>query len=382
MEILHVYKDYFPVVGGIENHVKTLAEGQARAGHDVTVRVAEGQARAGHDVTVLVTNPASRTTVEMRNGVRVIKAARLGCVASTPLSLSFLWQLYKQRPDVTHLHFPYPVGEVAQYLLGRSRHAVLTYHSDVVRQKKLLRFYRPLMSRVLRSVDRIIVATPNYLESSPTLQPFRDKCRIVPYGIDQRPFLSADPAAVQALRRRFGGGPLLLFVGVLRYYKGLDYLLEAMPRIAAKLLIVGDGPMVTELHDQAQALGVTDRVVFVGRVSDEALPSYYGAADLFVLPASERSEAFGLVLVEAMSSGLPLVSTELGTGTSYVNRHGESGLVVPPKDSMALAEAINRLLADEMLRHRLAKGALARSESFSMGVMLEAIERVYAELTD
>jgi len=366
MKILHVYKDYFPVIGGIENHLRLLAESQAAA---------------GHEVTVLVTNRARVTTMETLNGVRVIKAARLGVVASTPLSVSLFRHLRRQRPDVTHLHFPYPVGEVAHYLLGRSRHAVMTYHSDVVRQKAALRLYKPLMWRVLHSVDRIIVGSPNYLASSSTLQRFASKCKVVPYGIDRRPFLNADPVAARRLRELHGGGPLLLFVGVLRYYKGLEYLLEAMTSISAKLLIVGEGPLGSSLRAQARALGLAaGKVLLTGRVRDEDLPAYYRAADVFVLPASERSEAFGLVQIEAMTCATPVVCTELGTGTTFVNRHQESGLVVPPKDARALARAINRLLSDEPLRRRLAEGALERSSLFAAERMLAGVQQVYDEL--
>ncbi len=365
MKILHIYKDYFPVIGGIENHVRLLAESQAAA---------------GHEVTVLVTNRARVTTTERLNGVRVIKAARLGVVASTPLSVSLFRHLRRQRPDVTHLHFPYPVGEVAHYLSGHSRHAVMTYHSDVVRQKAALRLYKPLMWRVLHSVDRIIVGSPNYLASSSTLQRFASKCKVVPYGIDRRRFLNADPVAARRLRELHGGGPLLLFVGVLRYYKGLEYLLEAMTSISAKLLIVGEGPLGSSLRSQARALGLGHKVLLTGRVRGEDLPAYYRAADVFVLPASERSEAFGLVQIEAMTCATPVVCTQLGTGTSFVNRHQESGLVVPPKDARALARAINRLLSDEPLRRRLAAGALERSSLFTAERMLAGVQQVYDEL--
>jgi len=364
LRILHVYKDYFPVLGGIENHVKLLAEHQAAQ---------------GHEVTVLVTSPGPRTMVEVLNGVQVIKAARLATVASTPLSLSLPWQFSRQRPDLTHLHFPYPVGEMAHYLLGRGRRAVLTYHSDVVRQANLLRFYAPLMRRLLRRVQGIIVSSPNYLESSAVLREFRYKCQVVPYGIERARFLAASAEQGLAIRARYGGGPLILFVGVLRYYKGLHYLLEAMPQIPARLLIVGDGPMRGALQAQASALRLGDKVIFAGRVVDEELPAYYRAADVFVLPASERSEAFGLVQLEAMTSGLPVVSTELGTGTSFVNLHGESGLVVPPKDPVALAQAINALLGDEPLRRRLGEGAKARSALFTVERMLAGITEVYTQ---
>jgi glycosyltransferase involved in cell wall biosynthesis len=365
MEILHVYKDYAPVVGGIENHVRLLAEAQAAA---------------GHRVTVLVTSPTRYTTVTQLGGVRVIKAARLAHVASTPLSLRLPALLARERPDITHLHFPYPVGEVSHWLFGRGRRTIITYHSDVVKQQSILRFYRPIMQRVLNRADRILVSSPRYLETSPVLQALASRCEVVPYGINRQAFLSSLPDETAQVRARYPGQRLLLFVGVLRYYKGLQHLLQAMSRINATLLIIGEGPMRPDLQTQARELALGQRVRFLGRLADEALPAYYRAADLFVLPASERSEAFGLVQVEAMSSGTPVVCTELGTGTSYVNLDHVSGLVVPPRDPTALAEAINLLLGDEPLRQRLAQGALARSTLFDMGRMLSDIQRIYHEI--
>jgi glycosyltransferase involved in cell wall biosynthesis len=368
-EILHVYKDYWPVLGGIENHIKLLAERQAAA---------------GHAVTVLVTNTSRQTTIEERNGVQIIRASRLATVASTPLSLDLPRLLRQQRPDITHLHFPYPLGEMAQFLLGRGRRTVITYHSDVVRQQAILRFYRPWMMRALRAADRVIATTPTYIDSSVVLSRLRaldsDKVVVVPFGIEQQPFRSVGHDAALRLRKRLGGGPLLLFVGVLRYYKGLSYLLSAMVDIPAKLVIVGAGPEDEALRAQATALDLDERVHFAGRIPDEDLPLYYSAADIFVLPACARSEAFGLVQVEAMAAGLPVVSTELGTGVSYVNRHDESGLVVAPRDPAALASAINSLLADDALRARLAAGALARADLFDVERMVANLERVYDEV--
>ncbi len=365
MHILHLYKNYWPIVGGIENHVRLLAEEQAKA---------------GHRVTVLVVNTAPRTEVEEMNGVQVIKAARVATVASTPISAMLPLWLRRLRPDVAHLHFPYPLGEVAQLFLGRAKATVLTYHSDIIRQKVLLRFYRPLMERVLGAVQRIIVTSPQYAASSVVLQRFRSKCVVIPFGIAQERFRAFDAAGRQTILERYGPEPLILFVGVLRYYKGLTYLLQAMPEIKARLLIVGDGPMALALREQAQRLGLEGKVVFVGRVEDEALPAYYQAARAFVLPACERSEAFGLVLLEALAAGVPIVSTELGTGTSYVNSNGESGLVVPPRDPSALAEALNRLIEDQALHARLAEGARRRAALFEAERMLAQIETLYREV--
>lgn len=369
MHILHLYKDYFPVLGGIENHIKLLAEAQAAR---------------GHRVTVLVTDPSPRTRREQRNGVEIIKAGRLATVASAPLSIAFPLELRRLRPDVAHLHFPYPVAEVAYWLAGRARAAVLTYHSDVVRQKGWLRLYAPLMRQALAKMDRILATSPRYAETSPVLQTFRDRVRIVPLGIETARFAHADEASVAALRRRYApdGAPLLLFVGKLRYYKGVDWLLRALPAIAnARLLIVGEGPMLNAWETLARETGVRDRVHFVGEVPDEALPAYYHAADLFVLPASARSEAFGTVLLEAMAAGLPLITTEVGTGTSWVNQHGQTGLVVPPRTPSALADAINTLLNQPEARRAMGEAARQRAtQEFDVAQMVARVEQVYEEV--
>ena len=185
-----------------------------------------------------------------------------------------------------------------------------------------------------------------------------------------------------ALEEHYGNGPWLLFVGVLRYYKGLNYLIDAMQQIPARLVIVGQGPEEPALREQVAQLGLQDRIIFAGAVSDAELPAYYRLASLFCLPASERSEAFGLVQVEALASGLPIVCTELGTGTSYVNKDGESGLVVAPRDASVLPSAILRLLNDEALRRRLADGARQRAQLFTAEKMLAEIRAVYEDVLE
>ena len=374
MNILHVYKDYPPILGGIENHVKLLAEGQAAQ---------------GHAVMVLVTNPAGRqTTVAVENAVQVIRAGRLATVASTPLSLALPWQLSRQRPDIVHLHFPYPVGEVSQWLLRRGQATVLSYHSDIVRQAGILRFYRPLLRRVLAAVDAIIVGSPP-MRRSVYLADHQAKLHLIPYGIPLARFRArpadAELAAARA-RVRFKPdaaqpSPTLLFVGRLRYYKGLDTLIRALPEIPGRLLVVGSGPMAAEWQALAQATGVADRIAWLGEVSDADLPALYHLADLFVLPASHSSEAFGLVQVEAMAAGVPVVCTELGTGTSYVNQDGVTGRVVPPRDPAALAAAIRELLADPPRMSIMAAAAQARvAAEFSQSVMVERMLSTYQAL--
>jgi len=364
VKILHIYKDYYPLLGGIENHLRLLVEGLAKR---------------GLEVTVLVTSLTRQTTTLEMNGVKVIKAGRLATLASTPLSVSLPFIVRRLKPDIAHLHFPYPWGELAHLLWGKSRRTVITYHSDIVRQRSLLRFYEPFLWRLLAKADRIIASSDHYLEGSFYLSRYADKSTVIPYGIDLKRF-SSPPADAEAIRRRHGS-PLLLFVGRLRYYKGLQYLLEAMQDLEASLLLVGKGPMEEEWLNLATELGLAKKVTFLGEVPEEELPLYYHACDIFVLPASERSEAFGIVQLEAMACGKPVVCTELGTGTSYVNIDGLTGLVVPPRDPVALAGAIERLLSDPELREEMGQRAKERVEKeFSHERMIDSTLALYEEV--
>jgi|HigsolmetaAR201D_1030396.scaffolds.fasta_scaffold06720_5 glycosyltransferase involved in cell wall biosynthesis len=372
MHILQVYKDYPPIVGGIENHVRDLAE----------ALVAQG-----HQVTVLVTSLQRRTeTLQPQPGLTIIKAARLLHAASTPLSLAQVWLARGIRADVVHLHFPYPPGDLVALAAANRPPLVITYHSDIVRQQNLLRVYRPLLEVTLRRAARIIATSPNYVASSPFLRRYADKCAIVPLGIDTARFAPVEPAQLGAMRASLplapsGTGGRILFVGRLRYYKGLHVLIEAMPQINGTLLIGGDGPEREALRQQAERLGVAERVRFLGDVSDADLPALYQAADLFVMPAHVRAEALGIAQIEALASGLPSVSTEIGTGTSFVNLHGQTGFVVPPSDPTALARAINVLLANPQLRERMGAAGRERArQMFSQERMVAANVAVYREV--
>ena len=371
MHILHVYKDYFPVLGGIENHIKWQAEGM--------------QAR-GHRVHVLVTNTGRATLHQPIHGVPVTKTGRQFNVSSAPVSLGLFRELARlgRDADIVHLHAPYPPGELAQLLVRAGRRTVITYHSDIVKQATLLRFYAPFLRRILDRAQAILVSNPRYPEGSPFLRPLQEKIRVVHFGIDPARFrpTEASQRRAQELRRRFGPGPLALFVGRLRYYKGVDVLVQALARTPeVRGVIVGAGPMEAQIRGLVRQLGLAERVHFAGHVADEDLPAFYQAGDLFVLPSVHRSESLGIVLLEAMASGLPVVSTELGTGTSYVNQDGITGLVVPPGDPDALAQAIQRLARHP--RQRVAFGEAARrriQEAFSLTQMLDQTERVYQEV--
>lgn len=360
MRIVHVYKDYHPVVGGIENHIKTLAEAQVAA---------------GHDVTVLVTNPAWEAARETINGVRVLRARRLATVASTPLSVFLPILLHRQRADVTHLHFPYPLGELSQLLMGK-RPFVITYHSDVVKQRRLLRLYAPLLRRLLARADAIIATSQRYIDTSPWLRPLAAACHVVALSVDPQPFANATPLI--APNGRF----TLLFVGQHRYYKGVDDLLAALVGLPdVRLLLGGDGVERPFWQQLCHQLGVSSQVDFVGRVSDADLPRLYASADAFVLPANSRAEAFGKVLLEAMAAGLPCITTEVGTGTSFVVQDGVTGLVVPPRDVAALATAVHQLQASPALRQQMgAAGRQRVRDYFTPQRMVTAVMRIYEEV--
>jgi glycosyltransferase involved in cell wall biosynthesis len=362
VKVVHVYKHYPPVYGGVENHIRTLAVEQARA---------------GLDVQVLVTGHGRRTTRKIDRAVTVVKAGRELEVAQTPLSWRLCRELAAYRPDIIHLHVPYPMGELAELLFGRRRGMVVTYHSDVVRQRRLVHLYKPILWQVLQRANGIIVSSPAYALTSPFLAPLLEKCVVIPHGIDPAPFYSADPWRVAAVRRAWPG-PLVLFVGKFRYYKGLSYLVEAAQWIRGRVLLVGTGPTEAAVRRQVETLGLNGRLGLTGEVDDEWLPAYYAAADVFVLPSVERSEAFGLVQLEAMASRLPIVCTELGTGTSFVNVHGETGFVVPPRDARALADAINSLLENPALRARFgAAGRTRVAATFEARRMAAQVAAVY-----
>jgi rhamnosyl/mannosyltransferase len=369
VKIVHVYKDYHPPVrGGIEQTLE---------------RIARAQAAAGHDVTVVVSASGQRRTYEERiAGVRVVRVAEWARALSSPIAPGFPAAIGRERADLWHLHFPNPLGEVSWLLKSPPGALLVTYYCDVVRQKLLLPVYTPFVHRLLDRADLVQVISPQAMEraESPVSQ-HREHCRLVPLGIDLESFQSIDrdsPAA-RALREKYGD-PFVLFVGRLRYYKGLDVMLAAMPRISARLVIVGDGPMEEPLRRQAAELGLGDKVVFAGPVSDEELRAHLGAAAIGVLPSTHPSEAFGLAMVEYLAAGVPAVCTELGTGTTFVNADGETGVVVPPGDPVALAAGVERLVADPELRARCgAAGRERASRLFSTPAMMRGLEELYAE---
>jgi len=366
MRVLQLGKYYDPYMGGIETHLSILCDGL----------------RTSDEVEVLVCNSHLRTERDRVNGVPVTRAGAWLRALSTDLCPALVTELSRCHYDVLHLHTPNPMGMLA-YLLAkkpRAHRLVITHHSDVVRQAGLRRVLGPLFAATMGRAHCIVATSPNYAKTSEELEPYRDRVRVVPYGIDPRPFRDPahDPLA-QELRSRFGRR-VVLGTGRLIYYKGFEVLLEAMAQVEGHLVLVGDGPLRGALEARAKTLGILQRVTFAGEIHQREIPAWYRAADVFALPSIARSEAFGIVQLEAMASGLPVVNTELDSGVPFVSLLGQTGLTVPPRDPSALASALNTLLDDGALRIKFGNQARERVlEHFTSERMVRDLRAIYRE---
>lgn len=367
--ILHIYKDFYPpVLGGIEKHLNLLCGGLSD----------EYQVRA------LVANTRPRLDIVEHGAVEVVKAPCSRRVASAPLAWSFPRLMREWPADILHFHHPNPTGELAWLWSRAPGKKIVTWHSDIVRQKVVMPIYGLFLQRFLRACDQILATSPNYIQSSKWLRRHESKCCAIPLGIDMKPYqdLARYDAAARRVRDEHGGaGPVIVFVGRLRTYKGLTYLLQAMERLDARLWIVGEGRERANLEGEARERGVADKVVFAGDVSDRDLPAWLRAADLFCLPSHQRSEAYGLAQIEAMACGLPVVACRLDSGVPYVNQEGHTGLLAEPAAPDSLREKIQTLLADPELRTRLGQQARARAlREFDHQRMIQRVKAVYEEV--
>ncbi|MDR2636753.1 MAG: glycosyltransferase [Zoogloeaceae bacterium] len=292
-------------------------------------------------------------------GVPVIRTPGWNVDGSLALSPGLVWEAWRQhrkKPfDLIHLHFPDPMSHLASLAIPARVPRVITWHADIVRQQCLLKPYRPWQNRILRQARALIVATPEHLRNSPTLSslPVRDKVHVIPFGFDLERF--AAPRAEAADIRAAHPGKLIFALGRHVAYKGFDILIQAMARLDAgtRLLLGGEGPLSGALKRLAADLGLADRISFLGLIPDAQLPAYYQACDVFCLPSTTPAEAFGIVQIEAMAAGRPVVGSRLGNGVDFVNRDGVTGLTVPPGNVEALADALSLLLNDEARRHDL-----------------------------
>lgn len=334
----------------------------------------------GHKVDVLALNAGNEEPVEQHARGKVFRANPQISTPLSPISISYLKKFQKlaREYDVLLFNFPSPMEEIGEVLFGGSANSarkVAMYHADIVDVKPFSRVYnRMITAPFLRAMDAIIVSSSKVLESSRHLFPHNGKVKVIPFGIDLEEYGRAEPMP----SKTYVNEVRILFVGRMSRYKGVDVLLRALACVPAGCLrLVGDGPLKPRFEALVNELGLGERVEFLGKVSDEQLIREYHGADIFVLPSIDAGEAFGYVLIEAMAGRSAIISTELGTGTSYVNQHGETGLVVEPSSVEGLAEALSSLINDHDRRRAMQEAAYRRAlEQFDIRRMLRENEAV------
>ncbi len=369
LRVLHFYKTSFPdTMGGAEQVIFQIASGTAAQGIETTI--------------LSLTRDRNATPLELE-GVSVVRALQDFEFGSNAFSWRsfFAFRKLAARADVIHFHFPWPFGDLVYLLSGIRKPAIVTYHSDIVRQQTLLKIYRPLKRCFLGRVDRIVATSPNYLRSSQVLQKYADKVSVIPIGVDKARYPAFNPSRADYWRECLGAKPFFLFVGVLRYYKGLHLLIEAVRDTDIRVVIVGAGPIEAELKEQAFRWGMSN-VHFLGFVSDEDKVALLHLCYGVVFPSHLRSEAFGVSLLEGAMYGKPMISSEIGTGTTFINIADETGLVVPPSDPTALRVAMQTLLNNPERAAEFGKNAESRYWSlFTAEKMVASYRELYEGIT-
>lgn len=350
LRILQINKLYYPFTGGIEAVVQQIAEGLQEVS----------------EMQVLVCNTKRQTVREKINGVKVTRTGCIGMLGNLPLSVRFLTEFRRQaqKSDILLFHMPFPIGDAAYLLSGiRKKNIIIWWHSDIVRQKKLLFFYKPLMNWFLKKAVRIVVATQGHIEGSDYLKDYREKCAVIPFGVREE--VLKDSTDYLFWQKTENGQQTeqeeirFLFVGRLIYYKGCEVLLRAFHGITgAKLVIVGDGPLKSQMEQKIELWQMQEKVELKGWLKDLELFQEYRNCDVFILPSVVKSEAFGLVQIEAMAYGKPVINTKIPSGVPYVSLDKETGLTVTPESIEELHKAMRWMI--EHKRERAAMGRAAR----------------------
>lgn len=367
MRVLHFFKTYYPdSFGGIEQVIRQMCVGTTRLGVENAV----------------LTLTRDKTDLLIQYEGHAIHRVGLDFeIASTGFSFAAIKKLAQLAGqfDVVHYHFPWPFMDMAHFLARVKKPSLVTYHSDIVRQKNLLRVYQPLKHCFLSSVKKVVATSPNYMASSEVLAQYRDKTEVITYGLDKSIYPTPSESLLQSWRQRCGER-FFLFVGVLRYYKGLHILLDAVAGTNYPVVIVGAGPIETELKEHALRLGLSN-VTFLGALPEPDKVALLQLCYAVAFPSHLRSEAFGISLLEGAMYGKPMISSEIGTGTSYINSDGETGLVVPPSNPQALREAMRTLWENPEMAQQMGQKAEQRYwELFTADKMAQRYLDLYQRL--
>ena len=367
INILHVYKTSMPFsFGGVESFIDTLCKADSKL---------------GVKNTVLTLHPKPQKQPIEMGGYTVHQAKQNLFLASTGFSVSAFskFRRLSNDADIIHYHFPNPFGDMLHLACRPKKPSIVTYHSDIIKQKHLLHVYSLLKQRFLSSVDQIVATSPNYFASSDVLQLYADKVSVIPIGIDPKAYETVDSERLNYWRSRLAK-PFFLFVGVMRYYKGLHIALEAIAGTEIQIAIAGINGIEKDLKAQAAALQLKN-IDFLGFVSDGDKLALLDLCYGFIFPSHLRSEAFGISLLEAAIVGKPMISCEIGTGTTFVNTANETGLVITPESPRELREAMQFLLDNPKVAVTMGKNAKKRSlELFTADQQAKSYFDLYQQL--
>ena len=367
MKVLHFYRTYYPdTFGGVEQVIRQMVVGTARIGVDAEV--------------LTLTRDKQNFELEFE-GHKVHRVPLNFEVASTGFSFSAFRKFSQlaQQADLIHYHFPWPFMDLAHFCARIKKPSIVTYHSDIVRQKHLLKLYQPLKYLFLNDVDRIVATSPNYLATSSILERYKAKTEVITYGLDKEIYPAPEPARLDYWREKVGSN-FFLFVGMLRYYKGLHVLLEAAAGTQIPVVIIGQGPVEQELKRQAKRLRLSN-VHFLGALPETDKVALLTLCYALAFPSHLRSEAFGISLLEGAMFGKPMISTEIGTGTTYINIDQDTGLVVPPDDANAFRMAMQYLIDHPQTAAEMGRRAFLRYEAlFTADRMSKNYVRLYQEV--
>lgn len=369
LKVLHFYKTYYPdTFGGIEQVIYQLSE--AGISHEI-------------DSSTLSLTTRDNIKCEIIGRHRANYAATAFEFASTPFSFDAIkrFKQLAEQADIIHYHFPYPFMDMLHFICGINKPTVLSYHSDIVKQKMALKFYAPLMDKFLNSVNYIVAATPNYVASSTVLQKHIDKVKVIPYGLDRSSYPPISEERINYWKEKVGE-KFFLFIGAFRYYKGLHILLEAVKSTNLPLVIIGGGNSETEAQLKGFAKkNELNNVIFLGALPDTDKVALLHLSYSVVFPSCLRSEAFGITLLEGAMFGKPLICCDIQTGTTFINIDKVTGLVVPPFDAPALRDAMIHLQASPELAKEYGKNALQRFEThFTSSLMSQSYFQLYYSL--
>lgn len=367
MHVLQCYKTALPLsMGGAEQ---------------VMHHIAQGILSHGFQSTVLTFAPQRQIEEFEYQGYRVVVVPSDVEYASMPISLQGLrkFKELSEKADIIHYHYPYPWMDVLHFYAKHQKPCVLTYHSDIVKQKYLLKLYQPIKNLFLRQMDAIVATSPQYIDSSIDLQTFKSKTQCIPLGLDESHYLPVSEDVLQRWRSQLPQR-FLLFIGVFRYYKGLNYLFQALQGLDIPLVLIGDGPEKAHLQNLEKKYQLKN-IHYLGKLSDEDKNAVLQLSSGVILPSHLRSEAFGLSLVEGAMFGKPLISCEMGTGTSFINQHLKTGWVVPAADILSLRQAIEEWNSKPDLAMEYGKHARKHYEQLFQGSqMVEQYVKLYRDI--